>query len=102
MKNLKLFINNEWVDAQDNKTFLSYNPATGEPVAQLAQGSKTDVDKAIAAAKAAFDSGVWSEMDPEERGGFLARAAQIMQRRAEELAVCETQDTGKPIRERCV
>lgn len=99
MKNLKLFINNEWVDAQDNKTFLSYNPATGEPVAQLAQGSKTDVDKAIAAAKAAFDSGVWSDMDPEERGGFLARAAQIMQRRAEELAVCETQDTGKPIRE---
>lgn len=99
MKKFKLFINNEWVDAKDGKTFISYNPATGEPVAELAKGAKEDVDKAVAAAKSAYDRGVWAGMDPEERGEYLCRCADIMQRRAEELAQFETMDTGKPIRE---
>jgi acyl-CoA reductase-like NAD-dependent aldehyde dehydrogenase len=99
MKKFKLFIGNEWVDAKNGETFISYNPATGEPVAELAKGSKEDVDKAVTAAKCAFDSGVWSQMDPEERGEYLRKAADIMSLRAEELARYETMDTGKPIRE---
>lgn len=99
MKQLKLFINNEWVDAKDGKTFLSYNPATGEPIAELESASKDDVDKATAAAKAAFESGVWSNMDPEERGEYLRKAAEILRRRADEFAVWECKDTGKPLSE---
>ncbi len=99
MKKYRLFIDNEWTDAKDAQTFVSYNPATGEPEAELAKASAQDVDRAVAAAKAAFDSGIWSGLDPEERGAYLLRAAQIMERRAEELAICETRDAGKPIRE---
>ena len=99
MKQFKLFINNEWVDAKDGKTFISYDPATGEAIAELASASKEDVDKAAAAAKAAFDSGVWSNMDPEERGEYLRKAADILRRRADEFAVWECKDTGKPLSE---
>ena len=99
MKSFKLFINNEWVDAKDGKTFITYNPATGEPIAELAEASAEDVDKAVAAAKAAFESGVWSDMDPEDRGEYLRKAGVIMRRRLEELAQWECLDTGKPIRE---
>ena len=84
MKEFKLFINNEWVDAKDGKTFISYDPATGEPIAELACASKEDVDKAAAVAKATFESGVWSDMDPEERGEYLRKAADILRRRADE------------------
>jgi acyl-CoA reductase-like NAD-dependent aldehyde dehydrogenase len=99
MKEFKLFINNEWVDAQSGETFMSYNPATGEPVAKFAKAGEADVLKAIDAAKAAFDSGVWSEMDPEERGELMRRAAEILKSCSEEFALYESMETGKSLRE---
>ena len=99
MIKLKLFINNEWVEAENKEVFLSYNPATGEPIAELAKATKNDVDKAIAAAKSAFNSGVWSDLDPEERFEYMTRAADILKKRLKEFALIESKDTGKTLRE---
>ncbi len=96
---MKLFIENKWVDAEGGATFDSVNPATGEKVAVLAKASAGDVDKAVKVAKKAFDSGVWSRMDPDKRANLMLKAADIMRRRFEELAEAEARDAGKPIRE---
>lgn len=97
MRELKLFINNEWVDAEDNATFTTVNPATGEPVSRLAKASKSDVEKAVAAAKAASES--WAELYPEERGKLMVRAAELIMERAQELAEIESAETGKTLHE---
>ncbi len=99
MKKFKLFINNEWVDAKDKKTFVSINPANGEQIAELAAASKDDVNKAVDAAKKAFKSGVWSELDGDTRASYMLKAADIMRKRLKELARWEAMDTGKPIYE---
>ncbi|MEI6388627.1 MAG: aldehyde dehydrogenase family protein [Spirochaetota bacterium] len=99
MQKFKLFINNTWVDAEGGKTFLSYDPSTGEPIAELASASKADVDRAVAVAKKTFDSGVWSELSGDERAKYMLKAVEIMRRRLPELAKWEALDTGKPIRE---
>lgn len=99
MKRLKLFIDNSWSDAADGATFESTNPATGETVAVLAKAGKSDVDRAVGAAKKAFDSGVWSRMDPDGRADLMLKAANIMRKRFDELAELEAMDSGKPIRE---
>lgn len=99
MLKMKLFINNEWVNSEGEKTFLSYNPCTGEAIAELAYGSKVDTQKAIDAAHEAFRSGCWSGLDPDERAVFLNRVADIIERRFDEFARYEAMDTGKPINE---
>lgn len=97
MRKLKLFINNEWVDAENGATFTTYNPATGEPVSELAKASKADVEKAAAAARAA--SKAWADLYPEERGKLMVRAAELIQARAQELAEIESAETGKTLHE---
>ena len=92
-------INNEWRDAEDGKTFFSYYPCTGEPIAELAFASENDVALATKAARDAFESGVWSGLDVDERSAYLHRVADIMQRRFEELCKWEAMDTGKSIHE---
>lgn len=99
MKNLKLFINNEWVDAEAEKSFTSINPADNEPIAELALASDADAEKAVKAAKDTFESGVWSELDGDSRANYMLKAADIIRRRAKELARWEAVDTGKPIYE---
>lgn len=99
MKQFKLFINNKWVDAEGGKTFITYNPCTGEPIAEMAYGSADDTKKAIDAANAAFESGCWSGLDADERAAYLLRVADILERRLEEFARYEAMDTGKPISE---
>ena len=99
MKQFKLFINNEWVDAEGGKTFETKNPCTGEVIATLAYASAADTRKAIDAADAAFRAGVWSGLDAEARGKYLHRVADILESRLEEFARWEAMDTGKPIRE---
>lgn len=99
MKSWKLFINNEWVDAESGQTFTTHNAATGEPVSVLAKAGQADVDKAVAAAKRAFDSGAWSDLYPEERGKYLIRAAELIQAHADEFARVEAAETGKSIHE---
>lgn len=97
MKTWKLFINNQWVDAEGGETFTSYNPATGEPVSVLAKASKADVDKAAAAAQAASEA--WGALYPEERGKLMLKAAQLIEERAEEFARIECAETGKTLNE---
>lgn len=95
MKEYGLFIKNRWVDTRE--TFQSINPANGQPIASFALANETDVNRAVMAAREAFDSGVWSDMPASERGRILRRVADILREKSEEFAVAETLDTGKPI-----
>lgn len=97
MRELKLFINNEWVDAENGATFTTVNPATGEPVSRLAKASEKDIRKAIVAAKAAAKG--WEDTFPEERGKLMLRAAELIRDRAQELAEIESAETGKTLHE---
>ncbi len=93
----KLLIDGAWRDAQSGKTFATVNPATGETLAQIAEADKADVDLAVKAARKAFDDGPWKKMSPKSRAGLLFKTADLLEKYAEELAVLETLDTGKPI-----
>jgi acyl-CoA reductase-like NAD-dependent aldehyde dehydrogenase len=99
MEKFKMFIQNEWVDASDARTFMSYDPSKGVPIAQLPLADETDVDKAVHAARKAFQSGAWSDLDGDERAEIMLKAAAIMRKRAAELAWWEAMDSGKPIME---
>ena len=92
-----LFIDGEFVDGTGTP-FKTINPATEEVLSEIAEGSATDVDRAVKAARRAY-SKVWSKMPAAERGKYLYRIARIMQERAREFAVLETLNNGKPIRE---
>jgi betaine-aldehyde dehydrogenase len=94
----QLFIGGEWVDAESGKTFSTPNPATGAPLADVAEADKADVDKAVAAARKAFE-GKWAKTSARERGRLLNKLAQLVETHAKELAALETADNGKPIRE---
>ena len=102
MQNLRLFIGGRFVDAADGRTFENQNPATGETIARVAEASHADVDRAVKAARAAFDSGVWSRMPVAERSKRLRQVADILESHKDELARLESIDTGKPIREASV
>jgi gamma-glutamyl-gamma-aminobutyraldehyde dehydrogenase len=92
-----LFIDGEYRDAAKGGRFATTNPANGEVLAEMAEGTEADIDAAVAAAKRAFRSGAWSRMAPRERMGVLYRFADLIDERAEDLAVLETLDMGKPI-----
>jgi aldehyde dehydrogenase (NAD+) len=92
-----LFIGGEFVEATGG-SFKSVNPASGEALAEIGEASAEDVDRAVAAARKAYDK-VWSRMPGSERAKYLFRIARIIQERARELAVLESIDNGKPIRE---
>ncbi len=94
----QLLIGGEWVEAESGKTFTTPNPATGAPLAEVAEADKADIDKAVAAARKAFE-GPWSKMSARERGRLLYKLAQLVEARTKELAAFETADNGKPIRE---
>ena len=93
-----LFIDGEFVDPADGASFKTVNPATEEVLADVAEAGAADVDRAVAAARAAYD-GVWGRMPGRERAKYLFRIARIIQERSRELAVLESLDNGKPIRE---
>ncbi len=99
IKNYKLLINNEWLDASDGKTFSVSNPANGEEIATVASASREDVQKAILSARKAFDEGPWPKMNALQRGNVLRKVADALSRRADEFADLETADVGKPIAE---
>ncbi|XP_063470558.1 aldehyde dehydrogenase, mitochondrial isoform X2 [Symphalangus syndactylus] len=93
----QIFINNEWHDAVSRKTFPTVNPSTGEVICQVAEGDKEDVDKAVKAARAAFQLGSpWRRMDASHRGRLLNRLADLIERDRTYLAALETLDNGKP------
>ena len=93
-----LFIGGKFVPAGSGKRFATINPANEKTLAQIADAGEKDVDKAVKAARTAYDK-VWRKMSGRERGKYLYRIARIIQERARELAVVESMDGGKPIRE---
>ena len=92
-----LRINGEWVPAEGGETFETFNPATGEKLADCANASPADIDRAVEAARAAFPA--WSKTAPAERANLLLKVADLIEANAERLAMAETLDNGKPIRE---
>jgi aldehyde dehydrogenase (NAD+) len=94
-----MLIDGEWHDAVSGKTFETINPATGEVIAQVAEGDDSDIDLAVSAARRAFDSGPWPKMTARERGRLLYKLADLIEEHADELAALETLNNGKPIRD---
>jgi aldehyde dehydrogenase (NAD+) len=92
------FINGEFVKPASGKYFETINPSTEKVIAEIAQGDERDIDKAVKAARTAYNK-VWKKMLPAERGKYLYRIARLIQERARELSVIETMDGGKSIRE---
>ncbi len=95
----RAFVDGEYVDALSGETFANVSPVTGETIAQVAACDTADVDRAVKGARAAFESGVWSRLAPKQRKKTLLRLASLMEEHAEELALLETVDMGKPIRD---
>jgi acyl-CoA reductase-like NAD-dependent aldehyde dehydrogenase len=94
----KLFIAGDWQTAADGKTFLTYNPANGEVLAEVALAGPQDVDAAVHAARQAFESGPWAKMNGEDRARLMWKLADLIEAHADELAELETLDNGKPLR----
>ena len=93
----KMLIDGKWVNAASGKTFPTYNPATGEVLAQVAEGDRQDIDAAVKAARKAFDSGPWSRLTASERGKLVWKLADLLEEHLEEFATLETLDNGKPL-----
>ena len=93
----RLFIDGAFRDAMAGGRFTSENPATGQPIAEVAEGGPEDVDLAVAAARRAADDGRWSRLNPGDRKGLLIAWADSIDAHREELALIETIDSGKPI-----
>lgn len=93
----KLYIGGEWTDAEGGRTFETVCPATGEPIAKVASASPADVDRAVKAAEKAFES--WKDTSPQERAALLNRIADIIEVNLDYLAMVETIDNGKAVRE---
>src|SRR6184192_1387171 len=91
------FIDGRYVDAASGSTFDSINPGTGKLLARVAAGDAEDVNRAVAAARAAFRKGVWANQAPKDRQKVLKRFADLIRANGEELALLETLDMGKPI-----
>ncbi|MGK5082048.1 aldehyde dehydrogenase family protein [Bdellovibrionota bacterium FG-1] len=94
----ELFIGGKFVSPAQGKYFKTINPATEQVLAEIAEADAADVDRAVKAARRAYDQ-VWSKISGRDRGRYLYRIARIIQERARELTVLETLDNGKPIRE---
>src|SRR4249920_3121554 len=93
----KLLIDGQWVDAASGATFPVYNPATGEVIAPEGEGDKKDIDRAVRAARQAFESGPWSRLTPSERGRLVWKLGDLILEHLEELAQLESLDNGKPV-----
>jgi aldehyde dehydrogenase (NAD+) len=97
IRQTKMLIDGRWVDAVSGKTFQTLNPATGDVLANVAEGDAADIDKAAKAARRAFDTGPWRKMNARDRGRCLNRLADLIEANKEELATLESLDNGKPI-----
>jgi aldehyde dehydrogenase (NAD+) len=93
----KLLINNQWVPSESGRTFATFNPASGEEIAQISEADAADVNRAVKAARSAFERGPWRKTSASERGRLLNRLADLIERYAEELAYLETLDNGMPL-----
>lgn len=92
-----LFINNEWVSSTHDATLIVEDPSVGREVSRIVDASNADVDRAVAAARAAFDDGRWSNLPPNRRERIINRLADLIEAHAEEFAELEAIDNGKPV-----
>jgi len=92
----QLFINGQWAEAASGKTFETPDPATGETLARVAEGEAEDINRAVKAARRAFDEGPWSRMTTSERGRIIWRIGDLILEHLDELAQLESLDNGKP------
>jgi len=93
-----MLINGKWVNAASGKTFPTYNPATGDVITQVAEGDKEDIERAVAAARAAFDTkSPWRKLTSSQRGQLIWKLADLLEKHAEEFAQLESLDQGKPL-----
>ncbi len=97
VRTYQMYINGEWVDSQSNQTFPVYDPATEEVFAQVPDANAEDVNRAVAAARAAFDQGPWASTTAQERGRVLFRLADKLRQNSAMLAELEARNCGKPI-----
>lgn len=95
----KLFIDGEFVESVSGKTFISYNPANGEVLSHVSEAQKEDIDKAVMAAKKAFEEGPWSKMSAADRGRLMFKLGELIEEHKQELAEIDSLDNGKPINE---
>jgi len=93
----KMLINNRWVDAASGETFDVYEPSTGEVMTQVAAGGAEDIDRAVKAARKAFDAGPWSTMTPSQRGRLIWKLGDLLEEHLEEFAQLDSLDNGKPL-----
>jgi len=91
-----MLIGGDWVNAASGKTFEVFNPATGQVLANVAEGDSEDIDRAVKTARAAFEDGPWATMKPAERGRIVHRIGDLILEHGDELAALETLDNGKP------
>ncbi len=96
-KTRQMLINGKWVDAASGKTFPTYNPATGDVLVKVAEGDREDINRAVDAARAAFDNGPWRKLSNSERGRMIWKLADLVEKHAEEFAQLESLDNGKPL-----
>lgn len=94
---IRHFINNEFVPSTAGKTFDTLNPTNNKPITSVASGESSDIDRAVKAARKAFDSGPWPRMAAEERAKYLRRIGQLIEKHADAIAEAEIEDTGIPI-----
>ena len=97
VRQTNMLINGKWVESRSGKRFKSINPVNETVIAEVAEGDPADVDLAVKAARAAFESGPWSKMDARDRGRLMNKLADLMEANLDELAGLETLDNGKPI-----
>ncbi len=93
----QLFIDGGFRDAVSGRRFVTENPATGQPIAEIAEGGPEDIDVAVAVARKAADDGRWSRMSPADRKAILVRWASLIEENGREISLLETIDSGKPI-----
>ena len=94
----KMLINGKWVESASGKTFPTYDPSTGEVLAKVAEGDREDIDRAVKAARAAFETGPWSRLTASERGRLVWKLADLIEQHLEEFAELESLDNGKPLK----
>jgi phenylacetaldehyde dehydrogenase len=92
-----MLIGGQWVEAASGKTFPTYNPATGDVLARVAEGNRPDVDRAVSAARNAFENGPWPKLTASERGRLIWKLADLLETHLEEFAQLESLDNGKPV-----
>src|SRR5580704_8654467 len=97
VRTYQMYVNGEWVDSKSAKTFPVYDPSTEEVIAQVPDANADDVNRAVAAAKAAFETGAWATTTAQERGRVLFRLAEKVRQNLPMLAELECRNTGKPI-----